>query len=79
MAHKTISEHKVETKPLYALKWLGTKWKVSKTDQYPHLMCCMCSFKCRTFFTCNWAITMCNDCHKQHQHMTFSDFCCCYM
>ena len=23
MAHKTIGEHKMETKPLYASKWLG--------------------------------------------------------
>ena len=66
MACKTNIEHKMETKPLYALKWLGTKWKMSKTDQYLCLMCYMCGFKCRTFCTCDQIITMCNDCHKLH-------------
>ena len=66
MACKTTSKHKMERIHLYASKWLGTKWILRKTDQYPHLMHCMCAFKCRTFCACDWIITMCNDCHKIH-------------
>ena len=34
MACRTISENKMELKPLYASKWLVTKWNMSKTDHY---------------------------------------------
>ena len=65
MACKTISEHKMETKSLYAFKSLEAKWKMSKTDQYPHLMCYMHGFS-RTFCPSDWAITMCNYCNELH-------------
>ena len=61
-----LTDHNLDTRPLYANRWLGSKWKLSKTQKYPKLSCRTCSFLCRTYCACNKAVPMCNNCHKLH-------------
>ncbi len=58
-------EHMKMTRPNFTSKWNGSKWKRVKT-KHCKTYCRGCQFRCRTYCSCNKAITLCDDCFTDH-------------
>jgi hypothetical protein len=59
--------HRLEHRPTFTTKWLGNEWKAG-TCKYQKTFCTTpgCKFRCRTYCSCDKAVTMCNQCFGGH-------------
>jgi hypothetical protein len=67
--HAEDGAHELMSRPYYTSKWLGSEWKQAR-QRFQKTPCATvgCNKTCRTYCSCNKAVTMCLACFNLHNN-----------